>query len=191
MAGRWTDLGRYKAKGIPGGVAIAMRIERAVTGIKSPVTSPRGLAARLRYLTNSQAGRDAMERAGITVRPETVQNWVDRVTHPQRHNREKLDSAYWDLRRRNLAREFKSRLKDEGRGTQIEIYPVDQSQVNARHRREIQIRKVKVRGLWDDLVEAWVEGDDGKLDISWDEILNGLGSDRDKYTYVSHIGFGI
>ncbi|MER5638150.1 transcriptional regulator [Kitasatospora sp. NPDC002227] len=171
---------------------MAITLEQAVTGIKSPVTTPRGLAARLRYLTQSDGGREAMARAGITVKPETVDNWIEKKTVPKRGNLEKIDAAYWDYRRRNLAKEFKTRLNDNGRGTEIEIYPVDQSQVEQKYKRDIQIRRKNIRGtLWNAVVDAWVEGDEDALDVCWDEVLNELDSDYDSYTYVTAVGFGV
>ncbi|MGO4420625.1 transcriptional regulator, partial [Streptomyces sp. MCAF7] len=75
-SGRWRDLGAFRARGVHGGVALAEGIDRMVTGIESPVDSERGLAARLRYLTASDAGYEAMDRAGIHVRPRTLIGWL-------------------------------------------------------------------------------------------------------------------
>ncbi|MDF2273575.1 transcriptional regulator, partial [Streptomyces coacervatus] len=73
---RWRHYGHYGARGLPGWVALAEGIDKMVTGIESPVTSERGLAARLRYLTTSDAGYEAMDRAGIHVRPATLIAWL-------------------------------------------------------------------------------------------------------------------
>lgn len=67
MAGRWMDLGMYNARGLPGADALGVAIERMVTGIASSVESERGLAARLNYLTKTDAGYEAMDRAGVHV----------------------------------------------------------------------------------------------------------------------------
>ncbi len=54
-------------RGMGGGDALGYGIERMVTGLQSSPHSERGVAARLRYLTTSEAGYAAMERAGTSV----------------------------------------------------------------------------------------------------------------------------
>ncbi|GAB7036086.1 transcriptional regulator [Streptomyces sp. NPDC021749] len=194
-AGRWRNLGHYRARGIHGGEALKEGIEKMVTGIESPVDSERGLAARLRYLTASDAGYEAMDRAGIHVRPRTLMRWLAEEQTPDRGNLARLDAAYWDLRRRNVAADLKRRLNKGGRGTRIEIDPADQSQVERRHRRDLQrgleARDINVRGnIWDRAVDAWLAGDTPELKAIWDEIIQGaLGTDWDAYTYVSSVGW--
>ncbi|RMI39740.1 transcriptional regulator [Streptomyces triticirhizae] len=189
MAGRWNNFGEFGAQGVPGWVALGRELDRQVTGIKSPVDSPRGLAARLRYLTKSPAGMEAMRRAGINARQRTIDAWLQKKQKPRRANLERIDAAYWDLRRRNLAVEWARRLE---RGTRIEIHPVDQRSVVRGREREIPVRRMTVRGhqIWDDIIQAWVDGDAGLLDIAWDEIITDIGSDYDSYSHVTSIGFG-
>ncbi|MER5974532.1 transcriptional regulator [Streptomyces sp. NPDC002055] len=188
--GRWRDLGAYRARGLPGWAALAEGLDRMVTGIESPVDSERGLAARLRYLTASDAGYEAMDRAGIHVRPRTLIAWLAEERTPTRANLARLDAAYWDLRRRNVLADLKRRLTNRGRGTRIEIDPVDQSQVDRRHQRDLERRDINVRGsIWDRAVDAWSAGDREELDAIWDEIIQGLGTDWDGYTYVSSVGW--
>jgi hypothetical protein len=189
MAGRWGNLGQYQARGIPGGHALATGVEDMVTGIASPPDSERGIAARLRYLTASPAGYAAMERAGLTVTPRTLYAWLAEERTPSPANRAALDTAYWDLRRHNLAADLKRRLAARG-GTRIEIDPVDQRAVDPRHRRDIQLRRTTVRPrLWDAAVDAWLTGDQEALDEVWDEIIHDLGSEYDSYTYISSVGW--
>ncbi|WP_432004235.1 transcriptional regulator [Streptomyces sioyaensis] len=189
--GRWRDLGAYRARGIAGWIALAEGLDRMVTGIESPVDSERGLAARLRYLTASDAGYEAMDRAGIHVRPRTLIAWLAEETTPNKANLARLDAAYWELRRRNIVADLKRRLNNRGRGTRIEIDPVDQSQVHRRHQRDLETRSINVRGgVWDRAVDAWIDGDRHELDAIWDEIIStGLGTDWDAYTYVSSVGW--
>ncbi|MFF1917029.1 transcriptional regulator [Streptomyces sp. NPDC058239] len=188
--GRWKHLGTYRARGIHGGQALAEAIDRMVTGIESPVDSERGLAARLRYLTISDAGYEAMDRAGIHVRPRTVIAWLAEEQTPSRANLARLDAAYWDLRRRNVAADLKRRLNNHGRGTRIEIDPADQSRVDRRHQRDLETRDISVRGVWDRAVDAWIDGDEQELEAVWDDIISGsLGTDWDAYTYVSSVGW--
>src|SRR5881392_1256392 len=107
MAGKIT--GAFGAKGKPGGEAIAERLTELAGGIKSSATSERGLEARLKYLTNSPAGYAAMERAGISVTPRTLIAWLAGDRDPNKANRGRLDAAYADLRRRNVAKSLKKR----------------------------------------------------------------------------------
>ncbi|MFG2585844.1 transcriptional regulator [Streptomyces malaysiensis] len=190
-SGRWRDLGAFRARGVHGGVALAEGIDRMVTGIESPVDSERGLAARLRYLTASDAGYEAMDRAGIHVRPRTLIAWLAAEQTPTKANLARLDTAYWDLRRRNVVADLKRRLNNRGRGTRIEIDPVDQSRVQHRHQRDLETRNINVRGaVWDRAVDAWIAEDTQELEAVWDDIIQStLGTDWDAYTHVSSIGW--
>ncbi|MFD5317354.1 transcriptional regulator [Streptomyces sp. NPDC127098] len=191
MAGRWANFGFYGARGVPGWVALGREMDRNVTGIKSPVESTRGLSARLRYLTRSPAGMEAMRRAGITAPQRRIDAWIAKTVRPNKANLQRIDSAYWDLRRRNLGVEWQRRLAD--RGTRIEIHPVDQRDVTPGRERNIPVRRLTVRGhrIWDDIIQAWIDEDGQMLDIVWDEIITDIGSDYDSYSYVSSVGFGI
>lgn len=189
MAGRWHDFGQYNARGVPGGHALGAGIENMVTGIASPADTDRGLAARLRYLTASPAGYAAMERAGIDVTRRTLYAWLAEERSPSPANRARLDAAYWDLRRHNVAADLRRRLMSGG-GTRVEIDPVDQSAVAPRHRRDLSVRRLSVRPrLWEAAVDAWLAGDDEGLDAVWDEIIHELGSEYDSYSYVSSVGW--
>ncbi|MGW6714413.1 transcriptional regulator [Streptomyces globisporus] len=189
MAGRWMDFGRYGANGAPGGEALGITMEGMVRGISSPVDSERGLAARLNYLTRSDAGYEAMDRAGVHVSPRTLMAWLAEERTPNKANLARLDAAYWDLRRRNVAADLKHRLNNNGRGTRVEINPVNQGGVDRKYRRELAPRSINVRGVWDRAVDAWMDDDQDELDAVWDEILDLIGSDYDGYSYVSSIGW--
>ncbi|MFJ8871278.1 transcriptional regulator [Streptomyces sp. NPDC102473] len=189
MAGRWMDFGMFNAHGVPGADALGAAIENMVTGIASPVDSERGLAARLRYLTKTDAGYEAMDRAGIHVSPRTLMAWLAEERTPNGANLNRLDAAYWDLRRRNVATDLKHRLNNDGRGTRVEINPVDQSRVENKHQREVASRNINVRGVWDRAVDAWIDDDVEELDAIWDEIIQDLGSEYDAYSNVSSIGW--
>ncbi|MFI0779356.1 transcriptional regulator [Streptomyces sp. NPDC021212] len=187
---RWRDLGAFRARGVHGGVALAEGIDRMVTGIESPVDSERGLAARLRYLTASDAGYEAMDRAGVHVHPRTLIAWLAEEQTPSKANLARLDAAYWDLRRHNVVADLKRRLNNRGRGTRIEIDPADQSRVDRRHQRDLETRSVNVRGMWDRAVDAWIAEDTEELEAVWDDIIQStLGTDWDAYTHVSSIGW--
>ncbi|MFJ9059968.1 transcriptional regulator [Streptomyces sp. NPDC102409] len=189
MAGRWMDLGAFDARGLPGADALGVAIERMVTGIASSVESERGLAARLNHLTKTDAGYEATDRAGIHVSPRTLMAWLAEERISNKANRSRLDAAYWDLRCRNVAADLKKRLHNNGRGTRVEINPVDQSRVDGRHQRDLSSRSISVRDVWDRAVDAWMDDDVDELDAVWDIIIEDLGSDYDAYTYVSSVGW--
>ncbi|MEV5259913.1 transcriptional regulator [Streptomyces anulatus] len=189
MAGRWKDFGKYGADGAPGAEALGIAMEKMVHGIASPVDSDRGLAARLNYLTKSDAGYEAMDRAGVHVSPRTLMAWLAEERHPNKANLARLDAAYWDLRRRNVAADLKHRLNNNGRGTRVEINPVHQAGVEQKYRRDLSPRSVSVRGVWDRAVDAWMDDDLDELDAVWDEVLDLIGSDYDGYSFVSSIGW--
>jgi hypothetical protein len=190
VAGRWRDFGLFGADGIPGKIALARQLDDLVTGITSPVDTDRGLHARLRYLTASPHGYEAMDRAGINVTPRTLMAWLAEERVPNAANLRRIDDAYWDLRRRNVVADLKRRLKAEGRGTRVEIFPVDQTGVLTPRRRDLAPRSVTLRGnVWDDMVDAWITGDFDTLDEIWDDVINGLDSDYDAYAFVTAVGF--
>ncbi|WP_331728840.1 transcriptional regulator [Streptomyces canus] len=190
MAGKIT--GAFGAHGKPGGEAISERLTELAGGIKSSAASERGLEARLKYLTNSPAGYQAMERAGISVTPRTLIAWLAGDRDPNKANRGRLDAAYADLRRRNVAKSLKKRLSNNGRGTRVEVHPVNQGSVPTPRQRPLDVRKVNIRpSQWDRLVDQWADGDVDGMNDEWEDIAaDTLGSEWGAYTSVSAIGFG-
>ncbi len=187
----WTNFGHYGATGITGAEALAYELNRIVytSGIKSPVTTDRGLQARLRYL-DSKAGRAELRAQGIS--PARVRAWRQGKARPSAANREKLDNAYWTRRRDNVLRSgyLKRLLNNEGRGRLIEITPADQTGVIPPRRRPnvASTRSVTVRYVWDDAVDAWAAQDIQTLDEIWDDIICDLDTDYRAYAYVTSIG---
>lgn len=103
---------------------------------------------------------------------------------PNNANRDMLDAANWVLRRHNVVTDLKRWLNNNGAGTRVEIYPVDQAGVQESRRRDISHRAINVRGAWDDMVDAWHRGPNDPsaaemLDVIWDEVITDLGSDCD------------
>ncbi|MFJ2590804.1 hypothetical protein [Streptomyces sp. NPDC087538] len=99
------------------------------------------------------------------------------------------DAAYQAVRRRNVARHLLARLNREGRGTRVEIHPLNQSQVARPLQRMVEYRTMNVR-RWDRIVEAWAAGDVQGLDDEWTtDVLPDLGSQWGQYEYVTNIGF--
>jgi hypothetical protein len=191
--------GFYGADGIPGGQAVARRLDRLTAFIASPVTSRRGLVARLRYLAGP-AGAAAMAAAGITATPRTVRRWVAGIQRPAPANAAAIDQAYRTLRRRRVASHLLRRLNADG-GTRIEITPLDQSGVAVPRRRDYDIhrragsrwqeagmRRITVR-RWDEFVAAWAEDDMTAMDEAWIDQISDIDSDWGMYHFVSSVGF--
>ncbi|MGW0817022.1 transcriptional regulator [Streptomyces viridiviolaceus] len=184
--------GRYGATGISGGAALARQLdERAARSGLSPVSHPRGLAVRLRYLARDEHGLAWLRLAQVTVTERTIARWMTARQRPLPANLKKIDQAFWACRRHNLVGYYKQRLWNDGRGTRIEISPVDQQHVAPNRRRELNIRTINVRTDWRQVVDAWNSGDQQALDDAWSAIADSLGSDHGAYRHVSHIGFGI
>ncbi|MGZ9935837.1 hypothetical protein ACXNSR_38860 (plasmid) [Streptomyces sp. NC-S4] len=189
--GRWGVWQKHDARGMKGGQALIQELNRIVhsSGITSPVTSRRGLAARLRYL-DSAAGRQALAEQGVTLR--TLRSWIRGKASPSAANRERIDAAYWWRRRENLIRSgwLARHLDNHGQGRRMEIYPVDQSRVDEKYARPLSDRSINVRYIWGDLVKAWADRDEALVDEIWEDVINDLDSDYAAYAYVSGIGIG-
>ncbi|MYW04451.1 transcriptional regulator [Streptomyces sp. SID3343] len=191
MPYRSLEPGKYGMRGTRASALAAQRLDELADGVTSPVDTERGLAARLRYLTTSHAGYAAMDTAGITVTSRTLAAWLAEDQTPNRANLRRIEAAYRDLRRRNVARSLTGRLNNNGRGTRVELHPHDQSGVREPHRRAgvAGHRNVNVR-RWDAIVRAWAAGDEQRLDELWtDEVLADLGSDWGGFEFASGVGF--
>lgn len=200
----WKNFGRYGANRDPGNVhgrealagALEDTLERMIIdgGIKSPATTRRGLSARMNYLTNTQGGAQAMAEAGITASRPTLRAWTSGTQRPRPENLEAIDTAYWNLRAANVLAHpgaFKAHLNRGGRGTRVEIHPIDQTFVDEPRRRDnLRVRRIQVRYVWDAAVDALAAGDLGEFELIWDDIIAELDSDWGAYTYVAHIGLG-
>lgn len=200
----WRNFGLYGAAGDPGnihgGVALGRALEDALErmivegGVKSPVTTRRGLTARMRYLTNTKAGPQALADAGITASRSTVRAWTLGTRSPRPANLEAIDTAYWNLRARNVMANpaaLKQHLDRGGRGTTMEIHPINQNVVHAPRRRDnLRMRRLQIRYIWDDAVDAMIANDLPALEDAWDDVTAELDSDWGAYTYVSHVGLG-
>ncbi|MEU5163826.1 transcriptional regulator [Streptomyces sp. NPDC020875] len=182
------EFGKFGAHGIKGGDAVADQLDKLAGGIATPVTSRRGWTARLNYLTKTEHARQAAKAAGLTVTDRTLKAWLEGKQKPSRASLEKIDRAYRAVRRQNVARHLLKRLNRDGRGTRIEIHPLNQSQVAQRHQRVLSHREMNVR-RWDKIVGAWAAGDHRGLEDAWDDVIADLGSDWGGYEYVTNVGF--
>ncbi|MEU6934945.1 transcriptional regulator [Streptomyces sp. NPDC046374] len=138
-----------------GGEALARQLDYQAGRRLPSVNTPRGLAIRLRYLTWDNRGDQWLRGAGITATDETIARWKSGQQRPRPANLKKIDRAFWICRRNSLAEYYKRRLWDDGRGTHIEIHPVDQKQVESSRRRELRMRRINIRRHWAAIVDAW------------------------------------
>ncbi|MBB1262428.1 transcriptional regulator [Streptomyces alkaliterrae] len=187
MPDRTHEFGLFGAQGERGSEAAARVLDSLAGGISSPVSSGRGLSARLRYLTRSKAGYEAMKQAGISVTSRTMKRWLAGTQRPNNANLEKIDRSYWSFRRQNVAKYLLKRLNSRG-GTRVEIHPLDQSRVLVPRQRVLEYRKLNIRH-WDAIINAWAKGDSRMLDDAWIDQMVELGSQWGKYEYVTSVGF--
>ncbi|MGW2112503.1 transcriptional regulator [Streptomyces sp. NPDC001948] len=189
MPERTIDFGKFGARGIKGSDAVIRQLDDLAGGIVTPVTVKRGLMARLHYLTKTDHSLAAAKDAGLTVTDRTLQAWLEGTRRPSKANLERIDAAYRTVRRRNVARHLLARLNRAGRGTRVEIHPLNQSQVARPLQRVVEYRTLNVR-RWDRIVEAWAADDVQGLDEEWaTDVLPDLGSQWGQYEYVTNIGF--
>jgi hypothetical protein len=190
----WDVFGEFGADRMPqnrhGGEALRDSLDEVVRdhitngGIRSPATTARGLSARLNYLQGA-GGRQMMQEAGITATDGTIRRWRTGRQRPRPAGCDLIVPAYWRLRTRNVTRNLgwlRQRLDNHGRGIVLEIYPVDQSTVEAKRRRSIQKvdaqRNKKVRASqWPAIIDAYQAGDLGTLKDQWMDIIADLDSD--------------
>ncbi|MFI7352184.1 transcriptional regulator [Streptomyces sp. NPDC049936] len=188
MPERNIEFGKYGAHGIKGHEAVARQLDALAGYIVTPVTTRRGLTARLRYLTRTDHALKAARAAGLTVTARTLKAWTDGKRTPSKANLERIEQAYRTTRRENVARHLLARLNREGRGTRVEIHPLNQTGVSQPRRRMVEHRTLNVR-RWDRIVRAWATGDDQELDDAWIDQVIDLGSQWGQYEYVTNVGF--
>ncbi|MFD6300747.1 transcriptional regulator [Streptomyces sp. NPDC060235] len=188
MPERNIDFGQFGARGIKGFEAVARQLDRLAGYIATPITAQRGLLARLHYLTRTDRARAAARAAGLTVTDRTLTAWLDGKRLPSRKNLERIETAYRTVRRQNVARYLLGRLNREGRGTRVELHPLNQSQVDRPRQRTVEYRSLNIRH-WDAVVRAWTDGDDHALDEAWIDQIVDLGSQWGQYEYVTNVGF--
>ncbi|MCX4564667.1 transcriptional regulator [Streptomyces phaeochromogenes] len=188
MPERNIEFGKYGAHGIKGHEAVARQLDALAGYIATPITARRGLQARLHYLTRSDHARQAARAAGLTVTDRTLRAWQAGTRTPSRRNLAAIEQAYRTVRRENVARYLTARLNREGRGTRVEIHPLNQSAVDRPRQRAVEFRSMNVR-RWDRIVAAWAAADDQELDDAWVDQVVDLGSQWGQYEYVTNVGF--
>ncbi|MEU5436043.1 transcriptional regulator [Streptomyces sp. NPDC020719] len=187
MPERTHEFGLYGARGYKGSELVFRVLDDLAGGIATPVTARRGLLARLHYLTRTPHARQAAREAGLTVTERTLKAWLDEKRRPTPANLDRVEAAYWTVRRQNVARHLLKRLNSRG-GTRVELHPLNQSQVDRPRQRIVEYRTINVR-RWDRIVQCWSTGDTQGLDDEWITVIEDLGSNWGQYEYVTNVGF--
>ncbi|MEU6996679.1 transcriptional regulator [Streptomyces sp. NPDC046465] len=188
MPDRHIEFGKYGAQGIKGHQAVARQLDALAGGIATPITARRGLMARLNYLTRTGHALQAARAAGLTLTGDTLKALREGKRNPSRKSLQQIEAAYRTVRRTNVARHLAQRLNKSGRGTRVEIHPVNQSAVDRPRHRVVEYRTLNIRH-WDRIIQAWAAGNDSELDAAWVDQIVDLGSQWGQYEYVTNIGF--
>ncbi|WP_030621637.1 hypothetical protein [Streptomyces fulvoviolaceus] len=189
MPDRTIEFGKFGAHGIKGHEAVARQLDALTGFIATPVTTRRGLLARLHYLSRTPHAREAARAAGLAVTDRTLRAWLEGRHRPSKRSFERIETAYRTVRRHNVARYLLARLNAGGRGTRVEFHPLNQSRVPRPQQREVAFRALNIRH-WDRIVAAWAAGDEQALSDAWvnDAVID-LGSQWGQYEYVTTVGF--
>ncbi|MER5699136.1 transcriptional regulator [Streptomyces mirabilis] len=139
------EFGKFGARGMRGHESVARQLDALAGFVTTPVTQRRGLLARLHYFSRTGHARQAAREAGLTVTDRTLKAWLEGRRSPTRSNLERIEAAYRAVRRRNVARYLLDRLNRQGRGTRVELHPLNRSQVDRPHHRVISFRSLNVR----------------------------------------------
>ncbi|WP_409240363.1 transcriptional regulator [Streptomyces sp. PA5.6] len=182
------EFGKFGARGIKGHHAVARQLDTLAGGIATPITARRGLTARLNYLTRTPHALAAARAAGLTLTTATLKALREGKRSPARKSLEQIEAAYRTVRRANVARHLAARLNASGRGTRVEIHPLNQSQVDRPKQRVVEYRTLNIRH-WDRIVEAWASENESELDAAWGDQIVDLGSQWGQYEYVTNVGF--
>lgn len=182
------EFGKYGARGIKGSQAVARQLDTLANYITSPVTTRRGLQARLHYLTRTPRALTNARNAGLTATTRTIKKWLNGTQQPTPQNLQRIDTAYRTVRRHNITRHLLHRLNNNGHGTRVEIHPLNQSHVPPPHQRTTPHRTLTIRH-WDPIIHAWTTNNPHALDTAWTHHLTTLGSQWGQYEYVTNIGF--
>jgi hypothetical protein len=179
--------GRLGAQGVPGAVALTATLDE-IAQITEPHKTPEdGLRRNLLYLTRSRTGYAYMQDCGIRLDRRKITAWLAEERVPDARQQRCLEDAFRLLRRRNMATSMTRRL-NAGSGTSVEIYPVDQSEVEAQHQRVARWRHKNIY-RWDPIIAAWSRSDLRDLTHQWQDVIAELGSDWRQYEHVTHLGF--
>ncbi|MFI6771140.1 helix-turn-helix domain-containing protein [Streptomyces sp. NPDC050355] len=168
--------GAFGAKGTPLGRAVAEFLDEAAAGrqrgIKSPITTRRGLKARL-----NQLGKNRELAAQHGIKPRDLNDWAKGRRNPRKASLDKIERAYQETLahrsaagRRAVRREF-----DRGRGATIQVTPLDQRAVPQQRRRDIPEAEIRITQYrWGPMLDAWENDDyDAMEDLAYEAMEEG------------------
>lgn len=179
--------GRLGAQGVPAAVALNTTLDEIAQVTSRWITPTQRLRRNLLYLTRSRTGYTFMQDCGIRMDRQMITAWLAEERIPSPEQQRRLEDAFRLLRRRNMAPSMTRRLNARG-GTRVEIYPVDQSDVDDKHRRTARWRRKNIY-RWDPIVAAWSRSDLRELTHRWHDVITDLDSDWRMYEHVTHLGF--
>ncbi|MEU3511308.1 transcriptional regulator [Streptomyces longwoodensis] len=172
---------------MPAAVALNTTLDEIAQVTSRWITPTQRLRRNLLYLTRSRTGYTFMQDCGIRMDRQMITAWLAEERIPSPEQQRRLEDAFRLLRRRNMAPSMTRRLNARG-GTRVEIYPVDQSDVEDKHRRTARWRRKNIY-RWDPIVAAWSRSDLRELTHRWHDVITDLDSDWRMYEHVTHLGF--
>ncbi|MFF5759835.1 transcriptional regulator [Streptomyces longwoodensis] len=172
---------------MPAAVALNTTLDEIAQVTSRWITPTQRLRRNLLYLTRSRTGYTFMQDCGIRMDRQMITAWLAEERIPSPEQQRRLEDAFRLLRRRNMAPSMTRRLNARG-GTRVEIYPVDQSDVDDKHRRTARWRRKNIY-RWDPIVAAWSRSDLRELTHRWHDVITDLDSDWRMYEHVTHLGF--
>jgi hypothetical protein len=179
--------GELGAQGIEGGRALAQSLdERVFDDVEWRRSDEERLDQALAYLTKKKSAAAALHARGITADAHLLAAWRSKTRTPDAEQQQLVQQAFRDLRRRNIA-PYLTRLFNADGGTQIEIHPVNQKAVDARHRRNLRIRRKNI-WRWNPVIAAWARQDSLEMEHLWQDLMSEMDSGHRSYHYVRHIG---
>ncbi|MEH0407452.1 hypothetical protein ACFY7V_33575 [[Kitasatospora] papulosa] len=179
--------GELGAKGLEGGRALAKTLDvRVFDDVEWTRSAQERLEQAVKYLSSRKGAAAALQARHITTDPSALTQWLSMDHVPDLDTQQRVQHAFRDLRRRNIAPWLTRYLNANG-GTRIEIHPVDQEGVEARHRRPLRVRNKNIY-RWGPIVQAWASQDFLEMEHRWEWEISDLDSDHRSYAYVSHIG---
>ncbi|MGY3206319.1 hypothetical protein [Streptomyces sp. TE5632] len=179
--------GELGAQGIEGGRALAESLDRRVFGdVDWTRNDEKLLHQALNYLVTKKSAAVALRAHGVTADAHTLAAWRSKSLTPEPQEQQLLQQAFRELRRRNIA-PYLTRLFNADGGTQIEVHPVNQEAVEARHRRYLRARRKNI-WRWSPIIAAWARQDSLAMEHLWQDLMSDMDSDHRSYHYVRHIG---
>jgi hypothetical protein len=179
--------GQLGAQGVEGGRALAISLDRRTfDDVEWRRSDEEHLQRAVKYLARKAGGAGAMQAHGITADPVSLTDWLSQAHTPSPDRQQRLQLAFRELRRHNIAPHLTRVLNADG-GTRIEIHPVDQEYVETRYVRYLRARNKNIY-RWNAIVQAWARQDSMALEDLWQGVISDMDSDYRKYEYVEHIG---